>query len=75
VKKNISPTTKERLAEALRDREECSKTCMALIAGFEGLIVRFKRALLNSESVPDETNAEIAVSAERALIRKARRGR
>lgn len=67
-------TTKERLAEALAERDEASKSCMALIAALEALIDRFKRAIIRHEDVPDETMAEIAVSREREVIRKARRG-
>ena len=69
------PTLKQRLHETLREREECSKTCMTLIVAFEDLIVRFKRILMHTKSVEDETMAEIAVAREREIITKARRGR
>jgi hypothetical protein len=62
-------------AELYQQRDSCSKTCLELIRGFESLIDRFKRSIIDSKAVPDETFAEIAVAKERELIRKARRGR
>jgi len=62
-------------AELYQQRNDCSKTCLQLIAGFESLIDRFKRSIIDSKAVPDETMAEIAVAREREIIRKARRGR
>ncbi len=69
------PNLRQRFAEAIKERDEASATCMLLIGALEGLIERFKKCMLHNKSVPDETMAEIAVTNERAAIRKARRGR
>ena len=76
VKKNPGElTTEEHLAEALRERDECSKTSLALIESFENLIKRFKHSLVHTKSVQNEVQAEDAVRWERDAIRRARRGR
>jgi hypothetical protein len=67
-------TTAEHLAEALRERDECSKTSLELIASFENLIKRFKHGLIQTKSVSTEEQAEDAVRWERDAIRRARRG-
>jgi hypothetical protein len=76
VKKNPGElTAEEHLAEALRERDECSKTSLELIASFENLIKRFKHSLIYTKSVSTDAQAEDAVLWERDAIRKARRGR
>jgi hypothetical protein len=68
-------TTKQRLVEALRERDECSATCIELIESFENLIKRFKHGLIQTKSVRTEEQAEDAVRWERVVINKAKRGR
>jgi hypothetical protein len=76
VKKNPGElTTAEHLAEALRERDECSKTSLKLIASFENLIKRFKYSLIHCNPGTTDVQAEDAVRWERDAIRKARRGR
>jgi hypothetical protein len=74
LKNPLHPTSKQRLAEALRERDEASMTAIALIRELEDLMERFKKCLLHSKSVATEEMAEIAVSKYRAAIRKAQRG-
>jgi hypothetical protein len=66
--------TDAQINELLKEREACSKTCLALIEGYRALIDRFKKMAVNTKSVPDEMWAEIAVRDDREVIRKARRG-
>ena len=61
-------------AELQREREACSKTCLALIEGYMALIHRYKRMAVRTNMVPDEMRAEIAVGDHRDIIKKARRG-
>ena len=61
-------------AELQREREACSKTCLALIEGYMALIDTFKKLAVRTKSVPDEMRAEIAVGDHREIIKKARRG-
>jgi hypothetical protein len=71
----LKPTWNERLQEAVRERDECSRTCLELIMGFERLIDRFKISLRHPGEAIDEMMAEIGVSKDREIIRKARRGK
>ena len=68
-------STAEHLAEALRERDECSKTSLVLINSFENLIKRFKYNLIHCNPGTTDVQAEDAVRWERDAIRRARRGR
>jgi hypothetical protein len=69
------PTCRQRLAEAIKQRDDASKSNLLLIAELESMMDRFKRAILDSGAVADKEMAEIAVSPGRRLIDKVRKGR
>jgi hypothetical protein len=76
VKKNPGElTVEERLTEALRERDECSGTCMKLVQALESLVERHKEILVAAKRAKNVDEAEQQMQHEREVIRKARRGR